>query len=170
MIEEQRDMHDRRLQGEVSTLMADHKTLTERVAALDRLMEAKFVTFDVMVSSQAEKVLLALNAADKAVSKAETATEKRFEAVNEFRGQLADQASTLVSRTEFITKSDALGEKLSDLTDRLNRSEGSEKGKERMVDTRQQSNSNIIGIISVIAGVIGAVVGGIVSFIVKGNP
>lgn len=156
---EQREIHDRRMQGELSSLMADLKTLTERVSALDRLMEAKFVTFDVMVSSQAEKVLLALNAADKAVSKAETATEKRFEAVNEFRGQLADQASTLVSRTEFAAKADALGEKLSDLTDRLNRSEGSETGKARVVDTRQKSDSNMIAIASVVAGLVGAAVG-----------
>lgn len=160
MTEGRADLHD---------LMADLKTLTERVSALDRLLEAKFVTFEVLVTSQAEKVKLALDAADKAVNKAEIATEKRFENMNEFRGQLADQAASLVSRAEFHTKSEALAEKLSDLTDRLNRAEGSEKGKERMVDTRQASNSNAIGIISVIAGVIGAIVGGIVSFMVKGS-
>lgn len=107
---------------------ADIMELAERVAALDRLMEAKFVTFQVLVDSQAEKVALALSAADKAVTKAEIATEKRFEGVNEFRGQLADQAASLVSRTEFLTKSDALSEKLSDLADRMNRNEGKGAG------------------------------------------
>lgn len=107
---------------------ASLNALEERVAALDRLMEAKFVTFQVLVSSQAEKVKLALDAADKAVSKAEQATEKRFESVNEFRASLADQSATLVTRTEFISKVEAVAEKLSDLTDRLNRAEGKGAG------------------------------------------
>ena len=110
------------------SLHASLNALEERVAALDRLMEAKFVTFQVLVSSQAEKVKLALDAADKAVSKAEQATEKRFESVNEFRASLADQSATLVTRTEFISKVEAVAEKLSDLTDRLNRAEGKGAG------------------------------------------
>lgn len=126
--EDQREVHDRRMQGELSSVTSELKQLQERVSALDRLMEAKFVTFDVMVTSQAEKVALALTAADKAVNKAEIATEKRFENMNEFRGQLADQASTLVSRTEFAAKADALGEKLTDITDRINRTEGKGTG------------------------------------------
>lgn len=44
------------------------------------------------------EVKLALDAAQTAVTKAETATEKRFDAVNEFRGQLADQASSFMPR------------------------------------------------------------------------
>lgn len=113
--------------------MSEHEskelaTVSERLAALDRLMEAKFVTFQVLVDSQAEKVALALSAADKAVSKAETATEKRFESVNEFRASLADQATNLVPRAEFVTKTEAIVEKLGDLTDRINRSEGKGAG------------------------------------------
>ena len=43
---------------------------------------------------------LALAAADRAVTKAENAAEKRFEGVNEFRNTLADQQRTLMPRTE----------------------------------------------------------------------
>lgn len=50
------------------------------------------------------KTTLALSAADKAVSKAEIATEKRFEGVNEFRQTLADQASRLMPRQEALSK------------------------------------------------------------------
>ena len=50
------------------------------------------------------KTTLALNNADKAVIKAETATEKRFEGVNEFRQTLADQAATLMPRSEALSK------------------------------------------------------------------
>lgn len=44
-----------------------------------------------------EAINAALLAAEKAVAKAEAAAEKRFEGVNEFRAQLADQARTLAS-------------------------------------------------------------------------
>ncbi len=50
------------------------------------------------------KTTLALAAADKAVTKAETATEKRFEGVNEFRATLADQAARLLPREEALSK------------------------------------------------------------------
>ena len=52
------------------------------------------------------KTTLALAAADKAVTKAEIATEKRFEGVNEFRQTLADQASRLMPREEATSKFD----------------------------------------------------------------
>jgi hypothetical protein len=50
------------------------------------------------------KTTLALAAADKAVTKAEIATEKRFEGVNEFRSTLADQAARLMPREESLSK------------------------------------------------------------------
>lgn len=53
----------------------------------------------------------ALAAAEKATSKAEIAADKRFEAVNEFRAQLADQAATLISRAEAEARIDAIGER-----------------------------------------------------------
>lgn len=42
----------------------------------------------------------ALQAAEKAVVKAEGAADKRFESVNEFRGTLQDQARTFIPRSE----------------------------------------------------------------------
>jgi hypothetical protein len=45
-------------------------------------------------------ILAALTAAKEAVNKAEIAQEKRLDSVNEFRGQLSDQAATFVTRTE----------------------------------------------------------------------
>lgn len=57
----------------------------------------------------------ALQAADKAIQKAESATEKRFEGVNEFRAQLADQARTFISRTESISRHERTGEQMDGL-------------------------------------------------------
>ncbi len=50
----------------------------------------------------------ALAAADRAVSKAEAATERRFEGVNEFRAALSDQSRTLMPRTEYVVQHETL--------------------------------------------------------------
>lgn len=54
----------------------------------------------------------ALKAAEKAVVKAEVATDKRFEGVNEFRETLSDQANTFMTRHEYSAAHDALVEKV----------------------------------------------------------
>ena len=68
--------------------------------------------YDRRFSDLDTKTTLALTAADKAVTKAETATEKRFEGVNEFRGALSDQAANLMSRVESLTKFEAISKDL----------------------------------------------------------
>jgi hypothetical protein len=61
-----------------------------------------------------EAVTAALTAADRAVIKAEDAATKRFDAVNEFRGQLADQAAGFMPRAEYTVQHRAMMEKLDD--------------------------------------------------------
>ena len=77
---------------------------------------------------QEKAVSAALQAADRAVIKAETASEKRFDAVNEFRATLADQAATLMPRAEAETRLNSFSDKLGEITDRINRSEGKSGG------------------------------------------
>jgi hypothetical protein len=65
----------------------------EQIAALNvRLTE--------QMASQTQANKIALDAAEKAVLKAEQASEKRFEGVNEFRQTLTDQATTFITRKE----------------------------------------------------------------------
>lgn len=99
----------------VGDLVAMTKANTEQISGLDRVTDAKFVTFRTLIDSQAEKVALALAASDKAVSKAEAANERRFESVNEFRAQLSDQTKTFISRAEFSATASAASEKIEDL-------------------------------------------------------
>ena len=54
-------------------------------------------------AAQEKATAAALAAAKEAVAKAEVASDKRFESVNEFRGQLKDQATTFMPRTEYIS-------------------------------------------------------------------
>lgn len=67
--------------------------LKELLAAADRRYEQRF-------DAQEKAVQAALNAAKDAVNKAEQASEKRLDSVNEFRAQLRDQAGTFVTRSE----------------------------------------------------------------------
>jgi hypothetical protein len=67
--------------------------LQVQVNALDRLLTAQ-------LKAQDDKVQLALQAAEKAITKAEIATEKRFEGVNEFRQTLSDQARDFANKSE----------------------------------------------------------------------
>ena len=89
--------------------------LTARITALEKMLDERedrtkerFVALDKNIST-------AIAAADKAVGKAESATERRFEGVNEFRQTLADQASLLMPRAEYLVQHGALAEKLESL-------------------------------------------------------
>ncbi len=82
-------------------------------------MNAKFEGVRTSMDAQAEKVALALAASDKAVTKAEIATEKRFESVNEFRAQLQDQTRTFVAREEANVLFKAMQDKLDLIQDQM---------------------------------------------------
>jgi len=84
---------------------ADMKMLDERYAAQTVAITTAFASADKAVAS-------ALLAAEKAVDKAERAANERFAAVNEFRAQLADIMTSLISRAEAEAKFQALTEKL----------------------------------------------------------
>jgi hypothetical protein len=56
---------------------------------------------EALLAEQRRAVDAALAAAEKAVTKAEVASDKRFEGVNEFRQALSDQTATFVPRTEW---------------------------------------------------------------------
>lgn len=100
--------------------------LEERVAQQfelnDKALQAALI-------AQEKAVAAALTAAKEAVDKAETAAGKRFEATNEFRAQLADQAATFVRGDVYTTHVAAKSQELSlirtdvrALTDRVNTS------------------------------------------------
>jgi|SRR6185369_100757 len=66
----------------------------------------------------------ALAAAEKAVTKAEMAAEKRFESVNEFRNTLSDQQRTLMPRAETEALFKVVEDKITVITSNQTRSDG----------------------------------------------
>lgn len=166
------------LQRQVSRLeavIAEHARVfgemqNETESRITALTEAKLTTYRTLIDSQTEKVALALSSAEKAVTKAETATEKRFDSVNEFRQQLNDQAAsfmprteamqlsgqaterlrelaglvpTLATRAEMQAMADRQAERIGELQDRINRAEGQGQG----------AKDNRAGLFAVIAAV-----------------
>ena len=77
----------------VTLIDGNDKRYEERFSASQKALELG-------LAGQKSEISAALAAADRAVLKAETATEKRFESVNEFRGTLDQQQRTLIPRSE----------------------------------------------------------------------
>lgn len=63
-----------------------------------------------------EALKLALDSADKAVTKAEEAQQRVNQTQNEFRGTLKDQAATLLPKNEYDTAHQALQKQLDNLS------------------------------------------------------
>lgn len=117
-------------------LLAAEKALEQRAATLDRefhehLAQVRhenalaFQNSDKAIAaalaSAKDATSSALTSSKEAVTKAEIANEKRFESVNEFRAQLADQAATFVSRTEAQAYRDATDNKMESLKELLDK-------------------------------------------------
>jgi flagellar biogenesis protein FliO len=67
---------------------------------LIKMNEERDLRYQQRFQGQLDAVMAALAAAKEAVNKAETANEKRFESVNEFRSTLSDQAAQFLTRSE----------------------------------------------------------------------
>jgi hypothetical protein len=72
--------------------------LHEQVITQERMSLERMSSLLSLIDSQAKAASAARQASDLAVSKAEVAVEKRFDAMNEFRAQLADQAGHFATR------------------------------------------------------------------------
>lgn len=90
-----------------------HVFLVTMIQANDKRYEQRF-------AEQKAAVDAALAAADRAVVKAEAASDKRFEGVNEFRAVLSDQQRLLLLRSEADVTERAVNERVSTLDKGIN--------------------------------------------------
>ena len=106
--------------------------LTARIEVLRTLIEANDKSYSQRFDSVVTATQAALAAADRAVNKAETASEKRFESINEFRATLADQQRTLMPRAEAELLMKSINDKIDALnlttTTKLGRDTGTREG------------------------------------------
>lgn len=113
--------------------------VTSEIHSLQRLMEASDRRYeqrfkdsqtavDAALNAARTAVDAALSAAKEAVHKAEMASEKRFEGVNEFRATLADQQRTLMPRTEAEIRMIAIEKQIADLKESQTERKGQRRG------------------------------------------
>lgn len=100
--------------------------------------------------SQKEATSMALASADRAVTKAEMAAEKRFEAVNEFRNTLSDQQRTLMPRQEAELSISQIRHELERIRQRDDRDSGRGSG----INQFWIAIIGVISIASMIAGMV----------------
>lgn len=90
-------------------------TVDTALAHLRAVADERDRRYEQRFEAQTEAVSAALTSAKEAVDKAETAATRRFESVNEFRAQLADQAGTFMPRLEAEQRIGQLAEKIDDI-------------------------------------------------------
>lgn len=119
---------DVKLAKQSEDLGALREMLNERYATQTKALDAAFVAQqEAMKTSSSvakEAMTTALQAAKEAVDKANTANEKRFESVNEFRGQLGDIISTMIPRAEANARINAIDDKIIDIKTAIDKGVG----------------------------------------------
>lgn len=140
------------------TVTTLHRHLSEMMSEKDRRDEQRFAAQQVALrdalSAQEKAVGAALQAAERAVNKAEIAAEKRFDNVNEFRAQLADQAANLMPRSESTVLLDALDSRLKNVEARMNQQRGQASG----LDRAQTLTFAAVGVLVALLGITVAVI------------
>lgn len=119
--------------GWMLALMKEQKDLVlSIIEANDTRYSQRFEASKEAISSALnaakEAIAAALTSQDRAVQKAEAASEKRFESVNEFRSTLADQQRTLMPRQEAEIMFRGFTDKITALELRMTETTGSRMG------------------------------------------
>ena len=119
-IEAARVLVDARMEHLLTLITGNDKRYEQRFDASQKALELGLSNarqaVDTAMTAQEKAIGAALAAQERAVLKAELATEKRFEGVNEFRGALDLQQRTLIPRSEVDVLVRGLEEKISQLT------------------------------------------------------
>ena len=169
------------IQGGLRQQMDDARVLLDEryntsVKALDAAFASQQVAMRTALEAAEKAVQVAMVSAEKAVTKAEVAAEKRFEAVNEFRAQLADQAASFPTRIEVDTRHTALVDKvdaaaiamhekidsrtgnsmraIQELTARLDKRDGAGEGRSAMKDDGRQVMVIAISFIAIVVTIL----------------
>ena len=96
----------------------------------------------------------ALAASQRAIEKAETATEKRFDSVNEFRKTLSDQTATFISRNEYGIQQQSMVDKINSFEKLL----GVQQLQLTSFQTRETTKAqSVTFILTIIGGIIAAI-------------
>lgn len=159
---------------------AQEKAIAAALAALERLLDEIDRRYEQRFVAQEQAVMLALarvdkefhehlaqvraethaalDASDKAITKAEISTDKRFESVNEFRAQLNDQAQRFMPRLEAEQRMGQNTEKISALEQRHGADMGVINSRLDLSAGRGAGLTNAWGYLVALVGVAGGII------------
>jgi hypothetical protein len=144
-----------------------------RVNSLQSMLDERYATqtkaLDAAFRAAEQAVAVALANAEKATIKAETAADKRFDAVNEFRQVLTDQTATFMPRSEYDTAHAALVDRITiqtermaalelRLTSRLDIGQGTDEGGYRQRTDQRAGVAQMLQILTIVALAAGLVI------------
>jgi chromosome segregation ATPase len=151
--------HEPSLRELTAELDGTREFLLSKIESLSTVIDERDHRYEDRFKAMDEKTGLALTSSKEAVAKAETATEKRFDAVNEFRGTLSDQAANLLPRAEAGAKFSSYDEKFDDMKKEiasLRESRSTVTGEKMAAQTQQVQHNWSMGVVlSFTIGVIG---------------
>lgn len=127
------------------------RQLDDLKVLLDERFLAQEKSGQIAIHSQDEAVKAALASAKEAVTKAEIAIEKRFDAANQFRSQLSDQAHSFIPRSEHAAITERLMQDVQELKDRMNSFAGEARGS-------QLSKGNYYAALAGVGSILGIVI------------
>ena len=142
-------------------LIAKHEATKTIMDERDRLYDTRFRAADTAVSAalsaQEKQTTLVFQASEKAIVKAEEAQREYNIRSNEFRGQLDDQAKTLMPRPETLTLFKALEDKIYSVRDEATaRANALGKDIADLRESRSEGSGKALGSHAVVAYVIAA--------------
>jgi len=138
--------------------------MDERDLRYDQRFKAQTEAVSTAMVAAEKAVAAALSAADRAVLKAEGSTEKRFEAVNEFRASLNDMMTRLIPRAEADQRFAAVVEKIDVMQRLLDKAEGMGSGQKDAATDKRQTNTLVLQAVGItIALVVGLFGGGLLN-------
>ena len=127
--------------------------INERSTALESRLSDREKSINQRFEANDKQVSAALASADRATTKAENASEKRFDGVNEFRASLKDQQVSFATRSEVDIRFKSIDDKIAannqQITQLISRAEGA---------------SQLWGIITVIAMIVMAALTAFLTF------
>lgn len=96
--------------------------------ALEHHIQEQVRQIRTIIDMGSAQVRAAFDASEKAILKAEVATERRFESVNEFRAQLASQTASFMPREVAEARLAEIATKVEETTRRLDTTQGKSAG------------------------------------------
>lgn len=122
--------------------------------ALEHHIQEQVRQIRTIIEMGSAQVQAAFDASEKAILKAETATERRFESVNEFRAQLASQTASFMPREVAEARFDQHAARIAELDKKASAAAGKSAGVSASVGLMIGASAVVISIVVVFVNVL----------------